>query len=394
MTWLASLLVLLLVPSAWTGAARACSPSDFDEQDFADGAVSSRELAPGLSPAGAAAQAGAWQPAAPMLLARQEVAVAELDGRIYVLGGIDGTPSFLASVEIYDPATDSWSSGPALPVPLHHTTASVVDGKLYAIGGWSDFFATPLDVVFELDPQQGSWVTRSSMPTARGSPAAAVLDGKIYVAGGWPSARARDFAVYDPATDEWQTLADLPSGRNHLGLAAAGGTIFAVGGRTALQAGVGNVADVDAYDPGTDTWSAVAPLARARSGLASVGSASRVFALGGEGSAANPDGTFEDVEAFDLATGSWTPLPDMALPRHGIGAAIVGGRLHVPGGGPIQNFSVTATHDFLDLSALLFPKLPALSLPAVLALAASLGLAARRLRHVASASRDTQRSRH
>jgi N-acetylneuraminic acid mutarotase len=350
---------------------RACSPEDF--------ASLSQVRAQAASPAaGRAAAAGAWSTRGALSLARQEVAVAELDGRIYVVGGIDATPAFLASVEVYDPDDDSFSSGPALPVPLHHTTATAVAGKLYVIGGWSDFFATPLDSVYELDPQVGSWVAKSAMPTARGSPAAAALAGRIYVAGGWPSARARDFAVYEPATDSWQTLPDLPSGRNHLALAAAGGRIYAVGGRTDLSAGVGNVASVDAYDPQSGLWSSAAPLPRARGGLAAVGHRRFVFAFGGEGNAASPDGTFEDADVYDTRLDVWAALDPLPTPRHGIGAAVLAGAIHVPGGGPVQNFSVSDVHEVMDVAAALGLSVPLLPLAGGIGLAGALLLAARR----------------
>jgi len=351
-------------------AARACSPGDWSAADFeaAQGLAAGAQplaLAGGSTDAGAAeatasAPVPAWSNASPVVLARQEVAVAELDGLVYVVGGIDGTPSFLSSVEVYDPSDDTWSAAPALPTPLHHTTATAVDGKLYVIGGWADFFQTPLDVVYELDPAQGSWTPKSPMPTPRGSPAAAALDGRIYVAGGWPTANARDFAVYDPATDAWQTLPDLPSGRNHLGLAAADGRIFAVGGRTDLQAGVGNVADVDVYDPASGTWSTAAPLPRARGGIASVGAGRWVFAFGGEGNAASPDGTFPDADVYDALGDTWSALPPMPTPRHGIGAAVVDGQVHVPAGGPVENFSVSAVHEVLDATSLLASAVPGL----------------------------------
>jgi N-acetylneuraminic acid mutarotase len=361
-------LAVALALAAAPPDAHACSPGDWNAGDFEAGLVvsaSASALASVSSSAPLASSsfpATAWSTAAPLAIARQEVAVAELAGLIYVIGGIDGVPSFTDSVEVYDPATDSWSPGPSLTTPLHHTTAASVDGKLYAIGGWADFFATPLDVVYELDPQVGSWVAKTPMPTPRGSPAAAALGGKIYVGGGWPLANAQDFAVYDPGSDTWQTLPDLPSGRNHLGLAAADGRIFAVGGRTALEAGVGNVATVDVFDPLSETWGNAAPLPRARGGLASVGEGGLIFAFGGEGNGESPDGTFPDADVYDAATDGWSPLPDMPTPRHGIGAVVVDGAVHIPGGGPIENFSVSDVHEALDVRALLAGPVPGLGL--------------------------------
>ena len=83
-----------------------------------------------------------WSMGAAMPLARSEHAVAELDGRIWVLGGYP--PGRLPSnlVQIYDPATSRWSLGPRLPQPIHHTHVAAVGGRLYVIGGEIDGAST------------------------------------------------------------------------------------------------------------------------------------------------------------------------------------------------------------------------------------------------------------
>src|SRR3990170_4837290 len=51
---------------------------------------------------------GSWTARAPMPTARQEVAVAALDGRVVVIGGFGASRSPVATVEAYDPAADRW----------------------------------------------------------------------------------------------------------------------------------------------------------------------------------------------------------------------------------------------------------------------------------------------
>ena len=54
-----------------------------------------------------------------------------LNDKLYVIGGIN-----LSKVEIYDPSTESWSTGTAFAsAKLVHGTAITVDGKIYLIGG-------------------------------------------------------------------------------------------------------------------------------------------------------------------------------------------------------------------------------------------------------------------
>src|SRR5688572_21618114 len=87
------------------------------------------------APTSAQAQSEGWGERAPLLLPRSEMSIAELNGRIFALGGYPGLRITSDSVQVYDSQTDSWSLGPPLPVPLHHTMAAAVAGRLYLIGG-------------------------------------------------------------------------------------------------------------------------------------------------------------------------------------------------------------------------------------------------------------------
>ena len=88
------------------------------------------------------ARAAAWSTRAPLPEARQEVAVASLNGRVYVIGGFRADVSISAAVDVYDPTTNAWSAAALLPTPIHHAAAASAGGKLYVFGGWPDFFVT------------------------------------------------------------------------------------------------------------------------------------------------------------------------------------------------------------------------------------------------------------
>ena len=96
---------------------------------------------------------GRWSTQSPLLTPRAEVGVAELDGKIYVLGGeaLGKTASQLN--QEYDPATDRWRDRAPLPHAMTHVGAVGLSGKLYAIGGFTkDVHVGALDLVFEYDP--------------------------------------------------------------------------------------------------------------------------------------------------------------------------------------------------------------------------------------------------
>lgn len=310
-------------------------------------------------PACVAGGEGPWTTAAPMSVARQEVAVATVQGRVYVVGGLLFDQATTDLVEAWDPALEDWTTVAPLPVPLHHATATGVGGKLYVMGGWSDYFHTPLPVVLVYDPATDAWSPGASMPTARGAHAAAALGGRVHVLGGWNMGSLTSHEVYDPATDSWSTAAPLLAPLNHLGAAVVDGTLYAVGGRIGLGFGVDNRDFVQAWKDGV--WTARAPLLEARSGLAVTALDGRIYVFGGEGDDTHPSGCFPDVDVYYPAVDAWIALTPLPTPRHLIGAAALGDTIHVPGGSPVFGHGVTDVHEVYRPShdAAAVPALPA-----------------------------------
>ena len=362
------------------GAMERAKPARFDlkpvvwPRRLVCGAVAAAIAAAATEPV----RAAAWSTRAPLPEARQELAVAALDGRTYVIGGFRGDASISSAVDVYDPSSDTWFPAAPLPTPVHHAGAVAAGGKLYVFGGWSDFFATPLDTVYEYDPAIDAWTSKAAMPTARAALAVANVGGKIYAAGGSPAARENDYAVYDPVLDDWtdlSTTAPMPTPRNHLAAGAVGGHFYAVGGRSGGGTG-GITAALEEFDPATGLWSSRAAMPTARGGIAAAVFGSHLIVFGGEGNPNDPDGVFAEVEAYDAVEGIWRPLTPMPTPRHGIGAAEVSGLIYVPGGGPVEGFGVTDVHEVYDPAADLPVQVPALSFWGVTLLAALLLAAA------------------
>ena len=314
-------------------------------------------LAPGAAvtlPAAAQAEPGGeWSAAAPLPERNSEIAVAELDGKIYVLGGYPSTRVVTNAVQVYDVAADGWEMGPPLPAPIHHAVAAGVDGVLYVIGG--EFEPSGVarqgvfqDAVWAYDPRRGAagsdaWQPRARMPTARSGMASAVIDGKIYVAGGRPP-RGSDFAVYDPAADEWTVLPPLPTQRNHLAAAAIGGKVYVAGGRFGGGVGSEMTAALEVYDPATNAWAARASLPAPRAGVNGTAVAGCLYVFGGEGNDAHPEGVFGDVDVYDPGADAWRSLAPLPVAVHGVtGAPVVGDRIHLAGGGTSRGGSSGST---------------------------------------------------
>jgi N-acetylneuraminic acid mutarotase len=276
-----------------------------------------------------------WSRRADLLEANSEMSVAELGGRIYVIGGYPSNRISTMQVQVYDPATDQWRFGTPIPVALNHTMSVSVQGVLYVIGGQTEAGGDGpfVNTVYAFDPAVGRWITRAPMPTARGGGGAAVVNGKIYVAGGRPP-RGNDFAVYDPAADRWEALPALPNQRNHIGMVSIDNRVYVIGGRTGAGFDTPTVDLVDVYDVATGRWSAGTPLPKPRGGINAIVAYGLIHVFGGEGNPQAANGVFPDHDVFDPTRGRWIHLTDMPTPVHGVtGAAFLNGLIHLPGGG-------------------------------------------------------------
>jgi N-acetylneuraminic acid mutarotase len=278
---------------------------------------------------------------------RQENGVAALAGEIYVIGGFDELAQVVADVEAYDPGSDTWRSRAPLPDPRHHPNVAVVGDKLFVVGSLAgNGFAAQGDV-YVYDAAGNEWFGGTPMPagTERGGAAVAVLGDTIYVAGGYRAGSVADFSAYDTATGIWEPLPDLPAIRDHLVGFAFDGKIYAVGGRANGIEAV--TSRVDVFDPTSGEWSAAAPMPTARGGSMAALAGDHFFVVGGEGNAASASGVFDDVEAFSPADDAWQVLAPMQTPRHGTGAASLGGVLYVPGGATQASFGAVDVNEAL-----------------------------------------------
>ena len=112
--------------------------------------------------------------------------------------------------------------------------------------------------------QENTWAKKADMPTGRNGLSTAVVEGKIYAIGGWDGSQILSTVeTYDPVTGTWTKRADMRAPRAFLSSAVVDGKIYAIGGWDRSQ----NISTVQAYDPATDTWTKRADMPTARAGL-------------------------------------------------------------------------------------------------------------------------------
>jgi N-acetylneuraminic acid mutarotase len=205
--------------------------------------------------------ADTWTTKTDMPTARAILSASVVNGKIYAIGGtyVKGG-STLATVEEYDPATDIWTTKTNMDTARWGHSTCVVNGKIYAIGGTAaSVHDWPgLATVEEYDPATDTWTPKTDMPARRAYLSASVVNGKIYAIGG-----GRDLATsgrstveeYDPAADKWTTKTLMPTARFFLSTSAVNDKIYAIGGAvTAWHTSVPwqGCSTVEEYDPSFD----------------------------------------------------------------------------------------------------------------------------------------------
>jgi N-acetylneuraminic acid mutarotase len=170
-----------------------------------------------------------------------------VNGKIYVMGGVQGLkPHVIPDVsnknEVYDPATNSWSTAEPMPIPVFSYTSAVVDNKIYIIGGsgaWQSSGEPPPPVINQTqiyDTQTNSWSSGKLIPELVINAAAVATTGdkapkRIYVFGGRTGVDGTTLCqVYDPKTNLWATGTGMPTARFGLAATVVNDLIYVIGG--------------------------------------------------------------------------------------------------------------------------------------------------------------------
>lgn len=281
---------------------------------------------------------GAWITKAGLIHSRSEVAVGEVNGKMYVLGGYaDGNVAQPLNEE-YDPGSDTWRERAPLPRGGNHIAAVGLEGKLYAIGGFSEQNANAFADVSAYDPTTDKWTSVAPLPQPIGSMGVVAVDGVIHAIGGATGTTADNrhtiavHYIYDPHTDKWTDSTPLPFPREHFNLIAWKGKLYALGGRIENYAqNVATVLTLDLHDKDAK-WQQLPLMPTARSGTQAAMLNGKIFVFGGE----KFGGVFNNAEMFDSETERWKELTPMPIGRHGTGAVTLGNMIFVPAGGPLN----------------------------------------------------------
>ena len=267
------------------------------------------------------------------------------NGKVLVAGGLDSSSNSLASAELYDPASGTWTETGDLAFARSQHTATLLpngkvlvaggldsgsDGRVLVAGGKVDHSSEPemetqpdchpVCLVgtrkAELyDPETGTWARTGNLKIARSRPTATLLfDGNVLVAGGFMGG---DFAtptssaeLYDPVIGAWTPTHTLNSPRaQHTATLLPDGEVLAAGGLGQIY----THASAELYDPASQTWTRTGNMkGTRREHTAALLPNGQVFVVGGLDVISN---TLASARLYDPAGGRWTEAGNLAVAR-------------------------------------------------------------------------------
>lgn len=286
---------------------------------------------------------GSWKVLSPLKEARSHPAMATYGGKLYAIGG--GGPNFksLNTVEVYDPEKNSWTFAREMPTLRSGAMAATIGGKIYVIGGG---FKQPsgtfrfLSTVEIYDPQTDQWETGPDLLMTHDYPALGYLDERIYILGGHHPKATEGGPKTDPGFDfcerwspgaaAWEEIAPLTVPRFALSALVLDGSLLAFGGVAFTPEGFNNFDFIERYDPIKNGWikeehrrlpwpgAAIAACAVDRS----------LYIFGGY----STDFVHPRGARLDPATKTWEMLPPMPEARAATSAIPLYGKIYITGG--------------------------------------------------------------
>lgn len=313
-----------------------------------------------------------WVTLSPMLTERGDHGIVELNGKIYVIGGINENGN-LGINEVYDIYSDTWSTKTDMPTPRSSFSIFAYQNKIYCIGGITgevdNYQLTGITEIY--DPISDSWESKTSMPTPRADLSANVVNSAVYLIGGKQNVgidlhyqEVGSNEVYFPDNDSW--ISKSPMFIPVFGYASAvvEEKIFIFGGARQIEEG-GNGTPVrfnQMYDPRINAWQNLAAMPNPKSHAGSSttrGITAPIFSysIGG----IDQVGISETNYAYSVENNNWTIATSIPNPRSNLGMVEVNDVFFAIGGFDGNNWvNDNEMYEPLEYGTIL-PKLSLLS---------------------------------
>ena len=245
----------------------------------------------------------------------------------------------------FDGAT--WTTIAPLPTAVEFA-AAVTDGtNIFILGGALTGTGTPQTTLYRYNVAANTYTTLAPFTTGTWNHAAAYLNGKIYKFAGTGPATASTsvLEIYDVASNTWTPGPAYPLAISFVSAFVQGNFIYGAGGIDSVTS-TGSVKTFR-YDPVANSWNdaAIADLPQTRWGAASSFYNNGGVLAGGYVNGSVTANISTSVISWDLATNTWSTLPNMLQERSRMNGAVLGGCFYVVGGRSIAQPAFTGTND-------------------------------------------------
>jgi N-acetylneuraminic acid mutarotase/regulation of enolase protein 1 (concanavalin A-like superfamily) len=287
-----------------------------------------------------------WSDGAVAPMFRWEAQSFTYNNELYVFGGFnDEQLGESSEADVYNPATDTWQVLTQIPVDgLTHAGTAVVGDTVYFAGGdiGRFMYGSPMTATSEVltyNLATNTWGSITSLPAPVAAGGLVSINNMLYFYGGLNPTDTADlsntwaFDLNNPSAG-WVAQAPMPNARNHIGYAAINGIAYAVGGQHLYDESGGNVAEVDAYDPVANQWTAVASLPMTWSSVHTTTMAvnGKIVILGGQTNGGYDGIYLNNIEEYDPVANQWAAVGTLPESNEGESDAYINGELIVVGG--------------------------------------------------------------
>jgi hypothetical protein len=233
---------------------------------------------------------------------------ATLKNRLHLFGGQNLDYKALCELEVYDCLRDQWEYGASLKYPRRNCAAAELDGRIYAIGGFDG--SKIVSSVEGFDARLKSWMLLEPLPNPRSSAMACAQGGKIWVLGGTSGTRERTVDVFDPRAARWESSkVEMLEVRSAGQAACCVNHVFALGGTDNGQ----NIhSTMECMDADDTTFSLRQPMLEPRMDFAASVISDSIMVGGGQNG-----GVLSTTEFYRPELDEWQAGPSMMIPRYG-----------------------------------------------------------------------------
>jgi hypothetical protein len=276
-----------------------------------------------------------------MVVERKGHAAALLQNDEVLIAGGRNADGYLASAELYDPASGTFAATGAMSKARYHPTATVLSNGMVFVAGGSivepDGSSDPSIYLSDAelyDPASGTFSPANVVIFPRAEPSATLLtNGKVLIAGGYGGPDASMSAsLYDPATASSTHTGAMSGPRyGHTATLLANGKVLIAGGRN----GSGAAPNAELYDPTSGTFSSAGSMTTGRAGCTATLLANGQVLIAGGDNHGIPQYyvCYESAELFDPAAVSFVATGVMTETRaYQTASLLPSGKVLIAGG--------------------------------------------------------------